>query len=56
MADELKQQIPNCTIHLVKGSGGIFDVHADGELVYSKSSTFRFPLPGEVVQKLQNPG
>ena len=32
----------------IPGSGGIFDVKSDGELVYSKFETGRFPQPGEV--------
>lgn len=34
---------------LVKGSGGIFDVVADGKMVFSKHETGRFPEPDEVV-------
>jgi selT/selW/selH-like putative selenoprotein len=34
---------------LVRGSGGIFDVSADGKVVYSKHRTGRFPHPGEVL-------
>jgi len=30
------------------GHGGVFDVFADGKLVYSKKETKRFPNPGEV--------
>ncbi len=38
---------------LVKGSGGVFDVTADGALVYSKHRTGRFPDNAEVVQALR---
>ena len=38
---------------LVKGSGGIFDVTADGALVYSKHRTGRFPENAEVLQALR---
>ncbi len=38
---------------LIKGSGGVFDVTADGALVYSKHSTGRFPENGEVLQALR---
>jgi selenoprotein W-related protein len=34
---------------LVAGGGGIFDVIVDGEKVYSKFETGRFPEKGEVV-------
>jgi len=36
----------------VKGSGGVFDVTADGTLVYSKHQTGRFPENAEVLQAL----
>jgi selT/selW/selH-like putative selenoprotein len=38
---------------LVAGSNGIFDVIADGNLVYSKFQTGRFPEPGEVPKILE---
>jgi selenoprotein W-related protein len=37
---------------LIKGDQGIFDVAKDGELVYSKHETGRFPEPEEVVTLL----
>ncbi len=39
----------------MKGSGGVFDVVADGRKVYSKHETGRFPEPGEVVALLGGP-
>ena len=38
---------------LLKGSGGVFDVVADGTLVYSKRETGRFPEEGEVTGLLK---
>jgi len=38
---------------LIKGDGGVFDVVADGELVFSKHESDRFPEPGEVVEALR---
>ena len=38
---------------LIKGSGGVFDVAADGALIYSKHRTGRFPENAEVVQALR---
>ena len=38
---------------LIKGSGGVFDVTADGALLYSKHSTGRFPENSEVLQALR---
>lgn len=37
---------------LVPGRNGIFDVIVDGELVFSKFKSGRFPEPGEVAVKL----
>jgi selT/selW/selH-like putative selenoprotein len=33
---------------LVKGAGGAFEITVDGELVYSKKATGRFPTDEEV--------
>jgi len=38
---------------LIKGRGGIFDVRLDGELIYSKHETDRFPEDAEVLQALK---
>jgi predicted Rdx family selenoprotein len=39
---------------LIKGGGGIFQVHLDGDLVFDKKSTGRFPILGEVSQKVSD--
>jgi selenoprotein W-related protein len=36
-------------IELVTGDGGIFDVHVDGTLVFTKSMRGRYPEPDEVI-------
>jgi selT/selW/selH-like putative selenoprotein len=38
---------------LIKGGGGVFDVTADGVLIYSKHRTGRFPDNAEVLQALR---
>ena len=38
---------------LIKGAGGVFDVTADGKLIYSKHQTGRFPDNEEVLQALK---
>jgi selenoprotein W-related protein len=38
---------------LIKGGGGVFDVTADGALIYSKHRTGRFPENAEVLQTLR---
>jgi selT/selW/selH-like putative selenoprotein len=47
VAAELEKEL-GAEVTLIKGSGGVFDVEADGRLVYSKARTGRFPDPGEV--------
>ena len=37
---------------LIKGDNGVFDVVVDGELIYSKQQTGRFPDPDEILAKL----
>ena len=49
MAAELREGLGVDT-KLIEGSGGVFDVTVDGELVYSKHQTGRFPNPGEVLE------
>ena len=39
---------------LVEGGGGIFDVHRDGERIYSKHDTGRFPEDEEVLARLRD--
>ncbi len=38
---------------LIEGAGGIFDVKADGKLIYSKHQTGRFPEDHEVLDALK---
>ena len=37
---------------MIEGAGGIFDVRLDGDLIFSKHQTGRFPEHGEVLEKL----
>ena len=39
---------------LVRGKVGSFDVFVNGELLFSKDEIGRFPVPGEIVQKINN--
>jgi selenoprotein W-related protein len=41
------------TIEVVPGANGIFDVHVDGDLVFTKSMLGRYPEPDEVVPLLR---
>jgi selenoprotein W-related protein len=38
---------------LIQGGGGIFDVRVDGDLIYSKHETGRFPEHQEILQALE---
>ena len=39
---------------LVKGRGGIFDVAADGDVIYSKHTAGRFPDDDEVIAAIRS--
>lgn len=39
---------------MIPSGGGVFDVVADGRLVFSKKRTGRFPHPGEIVAELRS--
>ena len=41
------------TVEVVTGADGIFDVHVDGELVFTKSMLGRYPEPDDVVPLLR---
>jgi predicted Rdx family selenoprotein len=41
------------TIEVVLGANGIFDVHVDGTLVFTKSMLGRYPQPDEVLPLVQ---
>lgn len=38
---------------LAKGAGGVFDVAADGKLVFSKHREARYPEPEEIIRALR---
>jgi predicted Rdx family selenoprotein len=41
------------SVEVVTGSGGIFDVQLDGELVFEKSMLGRYPDPDDVLPLLR---
>jgi selenoprotein W-related protein len=41
-------------LEVVPGANGIFDVHVDGELVFTKSMLGRYPDPDDVVPLLRD--
>lgn len=48
----LTQQFPAAQIELIEGSGGIFEVAKDGQLIFSKKQTGRFPELDEILRQL----
>jgi predicted Rdx family selenoprotein len=42
-------------VEVVPGANGIFDVHVDGDLVFTKSMLGRYPDPDDVVPLLREP-
>jgi predicted Rdx family selenoprotein len=40
-------------VEVVPGANGIFDVHVDGELVFTKSMIGRYPDPDDVAPLLR---
>ncbi|NLG44390.1 MAG: SelT/SelW/SelH family protein [Phycisphaerae bacterium] len=51
LAAEIKCEF-NVQPKLIEGSGGVFEVKADGRLIFSKAETGRFPEPGEILSAL----
>jgi predicted Rdx family selenoprotein len=41
------------SVELVTGAHGVFDVHVDGELVFTKSMLGRYPDPNDVLPLLR---
>jgi selT/selW/selH-like putative selenoprotein len=52
LAEELRRAF-GIEARLQEGTRGIFDVHVDGALVFSKHTEQRFPDPGEVVKRIE---
>ncbi len=46
------QDAHDVQVELIAGKGGIFDVVVDGERVYSKDETGRFPENSEILDQL----
>jgi selenoprotein W-related protein len=53
LADRLKKEFGVKT-KLVKGSGGVFEVMLDGELIFSKKSEGRFPDHEEIISRIKS--
>jgi selT/selW/selH-like putative selenoprotein len=53
LAAELRDGL-HVEARLIRGDSGVFDVMVDGDCVYSKAETGRFPNPGEVLASIQS--
>lgn len=51
MAAEIKKKF-GIDSEMIEGKGGIFDVKADGKLIFSKHETGRFPEHDEILNAL----
>jgi selT/selW/selH-like putative selenoprotein len=40
-------------LEVVPGTGGVFDVHVDGDLVFEKKMLGRYPQPDDVLPRLR---
>ena len=49
MAAEIEQEYPDARVRLVEGSGGVFEVTVDGDLIFSKMELGRHANEGEVI-------
>ena len=47
---EIEGKYPDVQVRLIEGSGGVFEVTVDGDLVFSKMRIGRHADPGEVLQ------
>ena len=45
---ELDKALPDATIELIESSGGAFEITVDGERIFSKLETDRFPHYQEI--------
>jgi selT/selW/selH-like putative selenoprotein len=56
LAAELKDAWPETEVRLIPSSGGVFEVKADNELIFSKKALRRHAEPGEVVGLIRATG
>jgi selenoprotein W-related protein len=54
VAAEIREAFPGAEVKLIPGSGGVFEVVADGQLVFSKKQLGRHAEPGEVSRLLRS--
>lgn len=54
MEAALQNRFANAEIELVRGSGGVFDVTVDDEVIFSKHQSGRFPEEAEILDALSD--
>jgi selenoprotein W-related protein len=52
LAETLRKQL-NVDPKLIEGAGGVFEVHLEGNLIWSKLEKGRFPEHSEVVESIR---
>jgi selenoprotein W-related protein len=53
LADAVTNEFADVKIEFIKGSGGVFDVTKNGNLIYSKHQKGRFPEEQEIINILK---
>jgi selT/selW/selH-like putative selenoprotein len=53
LAEEIKSKLNDVSVDLIEGSGGIFDVAKNGEIIFSRTREGRFPEVDEILIKIQ---
>ena len=53
LRDELSTKF-GINSELIESGGGVFEIKANGHLIFSKKQLDRFPNPGEVVQFIED--
>jgi selT/selW/selH-like putative selenoprotein len=53
LAAEIRKQL-GVDSKLVRGAGGIFEVHVDNKKIFSKKEAGRFPSEKEIVDQLRS--
>jgi len=54
LAAEIKAAFPEAEVELISGSGGVFEVVVDGDLVFSKKALDRHAEAGEVLTLVED--
>ena len=53
LRDELSNKF-GINLELIESSGGVFEIRANGHLIFSKKESERFPNSGEIVQFIED--